>query len=41
VALSRAPQQAGRLLDVEVLDYVVISQNKFVSLKYKGLGFVA
>jgi DNA repair protein RadC len=41
VALTRAVQQAGRLLDVEVLDHIVIGHNKFVSLKDKGLGFVA
>ncbi len=41
VALTRAAQQAGRLLDVEVLDHIVIGHNKFVSLKDKGLGFTA
>jgi DNA repair protein RadC len=39
VALTRAAQQAGRLLDVEVLDHIVIGHNKFVSLKDRGLGF--
>jgi DNA repair protein RadC len=39
VALTRAASQAGRLLDVEVLDHIVIGHNKFVSLKDKGLGF--
>jgi DNA repair protein RadC len=39
VALTRAASQAGHLLDVEVLDHIVIGQNKFVSLKDKGLGF--
>ncbi|BCY19337.1 MAG: DNA repair protein RadC [Chloroflexi bacterium] len=39
VALTRAAVQAGHLLDVEVLDHIVIGQNKFVSLKDKGLGF--
>ena len=32
-------REAGRLLDVEVLDHIVIGQNKFVSLKDRGLGF--
>ncbi|HEX7557365.1 MAG TPA: DNA repair protein RadC [Leptolinea sp.] len=41
VALTRAAQQAGRLLDVEVLDHIVIGQNRFVSLKDRGLGFAA
>ncbi|NLF49917.1 MAG: DNA repair protein RadC [Leptolinea sp.] len=39
VALTRAAREAGRLLDVEVLDHIVIGQNKFVSLKDRGLGF--
>jgi DNA repair protein RadC len=39
VALTRAASQAGHLLDVEVLDHIVIGQNKYVSLKDKGLGF--
>lgn len=39
VALTRAARQAGVLLDVEVLDHIVIGQNKFVSLKDRGLGF--
>lgn len=39
VALTRAAREAGRLLDVEVLDHIVIGHNKFVSLKDRGLGF--
>lgn len=31
--------QAGQLLDIEVLDHVVIGQQRFVSLKEQGLGF--
>lgn len=30
---------AGKLLDIDVLDHLVIGQQKFVSLKEKGLGF--
>ncbi len=30
---------AGRLLDVEILDHLVFGQNRFVSLKERGLGF--
>lgn len=41
VALTRAASQAGHLLDVEVLDHIVIGQNKYVSLKDRGLGFQA
>jgi len=40
VAVTRAIVQAGKLLDVEVLDHLVISQGKWVSLKERGLGFV-
>jgi DNA repair protein RadC len=31
--------EAGKLLDVAVLDHVVIGRNRFVSLKERGLGF--
>jgi DNA repair protein RadC len=39
VAVTRAFIQAGKLLDVEVLDHVVIGMNRWVSLKERGLGF--
>jgi DNA repair protein RadC len=40
VAVTRAIVQAGKLLDVEVLDHVVIGHNgRYVSLKERGLGF--
>ncbi|WP_299027165.1 DNA repair protein RadC [uncultured Thermanaerothrix sp.] len=39
IALTRALIQAGRLLDVEVLDHLVIGQGRFVSLKERGLAF--
>jgi DNA repair protein RadC len=39
VAVTRAIVQAGRLLDIEVLDHLVIGRNRFISLKAKGLGF--
>jgi DNA repair protein RadC len=39
VTLTRAAIQAGKLLDVEVLDHLVIGKNCFVSMKEKGLGF--
>lgn len=39
VALTRAIVQAGRLLDIEVLDHLVIGQGRWVSLKERGLGF--
>jgi DNA repair protein RadC len=41
VAVTRAIIQAGKLLDVDVLDHMVIGQGqgKWVSLKERGLGF--
>ncbi len=40
VALTRAAIQAGKLLDIEILDHVIIGQtSKFISLKEKNLGF--
>ena len=39
VALTRAVVQAGKLLDVEVLDHLVIGRGRFTSMKEKGLGF--
>ena len=39
VAMTRQAVQAGRLLDIEVLDHLVIAQQRFVSLKEKGQGF--
>jgi DNA repair protein RadC len=40
VAVTRAIVQAGKLLDIDVLDHMVIGQGKWVSLKERGLGFV-
>ena len=39
VAVTRAIVQAGKLLDIDVLDHLVIGMGKWVSLKEKGLGF--
>jgi DNA repair protein RadC len=39
VALTRAIVQAGKLLDIEVLDHLIIGQGRWVSLKERGLGF--
>jgi len=39
ITLTRAAVQAGKLMDVEVLDHIVIGRGKFVSLKERGLGF--
>jgi DNA repair protein RadC len=38
-AVTRAIVQAGKLLDVDVLDHMVIGQGRWVSLKERGLGF--
>ena len=38
-ALTRAAIQAGKLLDVEVIDHLVIGRNSYISMKEKGLGF--
>ena len=39
VAVTRALVEAGKLLDIDVLDHLVIGQHRFVSLKERGLGF--
>jgi DNA repair protein RadC len=39
VAVTRAIVQAGKLLDVDVLDHLVIGNGRHISLKERGLGF--
>jgi DNA repair protein RadC len=39
VAVTRALVEAGRLLDIEVLDHVVIGRDRHLSLRQAGLGF--
>ena len=39
VAVTRAIVQAGKLLDIDVLDHLVVGQGKWTSLKERGLGF--
>jgi DNA repair protein RadC len=39
VAVTRAIVQAGKLLDIDVLDHLVIGGGQCVSLKERGLGF--
>jgi DNA repair protein RadC len=41
VAVTRQIVEAGKLLDVEVLDHLIIGRQRFVSLKERGLGFDA
>lgn len=39
VAVTRAIVQAGKLLDIDTLDHLIIAGNRFSSLKERGLGF--
>ena len=39
VAVTREIIDAGKLLDIEVLDHLVIGQQQFVSMKERGLAF--
>jgi DNA repair protein RadC len=39
ISTTKTLVQAGKLLDIEVLDHVVVCQNRYVSLKERGLGF--
>ena len=39
ISVTRAMVQAGKLLDCEVLDHLIIGGSRFVSLKERGLGF--
>lgn len=39
VAVTRQIVQAGKLLDIDVLDHIIIGRGRFVSLKQRGLGF--
>ena len=39
VAVTRALVEAGKLLDIEILDHLILAGGRFVSLKERGLGF--
>ena len=39
VKVTKTLVQAGKLLDIDVLDHIVIAQNRYVSMKERGLGF--
>jgi DNA repair protein RadC len=39
VSMTQQIVEAGKLLDVEVLDHLIIGQQRYVSLKERGLGF--
>ena len=38
-AVTRAIVQAGKLLDIDVLDHLVIGRGRYISLKERGVGF--
>ncbi len=39
ILVTRRLVEAGEMLDIEVLDHLVIGQQRYVSLKERGLGF--
>ena len=39
IAVTRAIVQAGKLLDIEVLDHLIIGAGRHISMKDRGLGF--
>ncbi len=39
IALTRRLVDAGKLLEVELLDHIIIGHNRFVSLRERSLGF--
>ncbi len=39
IHVTRQIVQAGKLLDIEVLDHLVIGHNRWVSMRERGLGF--
>ncbi|MFQ5859388.1 MAG: DNA repair protein RadC [Anaerolineae bacterium] len=41
VRITRQMHEAGKLLDTELLDHIIIGHSRFVSLKERGLGFDA
>jgi DNA repair protein RadC len=39
IKVTRQLVQAGKVLDIEMLDHVIIGDGRYTSLKEKGLGF--
>jgi DNA repair protein RadC len=39
VEVTRQLVQAGKMLDIELLDHLIIGQQRYVSLHERGLGF--
>lgn len=39
ISLTKAIVEAGKLMDLQLLDHIIIAGSNFISLKEKGLGF--
>ena len=39
VQVTREIVKAGKILDIDVLDHLIIGQQRYISLKERGLGF--
>ena len=39
IGVTKAIREAGKMLDIELLDHIVIGNPRWVSLKERGLGF--
>jgi DNA repair protein RadC len=39
IAVTRAIVQAGKMMDIDILDHLVVGTGRYVSLKERGLGF--
>jgi DNA repair protein RadC len=39
IRVTRDIRSAGALLDIELLDHIVVGDNRWISLKLRGLGF--
>ena len=39
VRVTRELVKAGKLLEIDVLDHIIIAHNRFTSLKERGMGF--
>ena len=39
VQVTRMIVEAGSLLNIDVLDHIIVTRQRFVSLKERGLGF--
>ena len=39
VEVTKQIVEAGKLMDIDVLDHLIVAQTRFISLREKGLGF--